>query len=163
MGSFTKSPAEKASLQPRSSGTCLAPVAETPPPKVAWQDAEAAAPKVTSQLSSILKDRNSSRRNSNIKWVKILLWLCTFYIIIETRIIGISSADLCNKFYRWTSLLASCFFLFLVFVLCFFFPSLPCYFHGWEVLSQHGYSLYRKMGELAKHRLMTKKQWIGRE
>ncbi|XP_025092993.1 cytospin-A-like isoform X6 [Pomacea canaliculata] len=69
VGSFTKSPAEKASLQPRSSGTCLAPVAETPPPKVAWQDVEAAAPKVTSQLSSILKDRNSSRRNSNINEV----------------------------------------------------------------------------------------------
>nr|KAG5708080.1 hypothetical protein BaRGS_002816 [Batillaria attramentaria] len=70
--STEKGVGEKASLQPRLSGSGLTSVAETSPSKTLRPEPEASAAsgKVTPQRSSILKDRGNSRRNSGINEVE---------------------------------------------------------------------------------------------
>lgn len=69
LGPLDKSSGDKTSLQPRLSGTGLAPVVETPSGKPVRPEPESTSSttKVTPQISSILKERGSSRRNSAIR------------------------------------------------------------------------------------------------
>ncbi|XP_070204422.1 cytospin-A-like isoform X3 [Littorina saxatilis] len=65
LNSMDKSPGEKMTLQPRLSGSGLSSVSETPAGKSSQSEAESGS-KAGPQISSILKDRGSTRRNSNI-------------------------------------------------------------------------------------------------